>query len=238
MTAAPAATASVVDSFRQQGWCALTGVMPRDTANLCRRYLYGMSISCGVIAQSYNTNLVTIPFYTRVTVIKDVPLFSEALVRGPLIDAVRILLGDDLCITSTTMVIEEPRTRASDWRRGEPFDAISRDAAQHRDLTHLMTVQMFSPINADNGGLAIRTEGREGMITGRLGDAAILDSRIERRVAANDGDLSRVLVYTGFARGGGELASRPRDPASILTNAQWSRVPAPLRPWFEHWRQR
>lgn len=229
-------TLSPVVQFAAQQWCVLREVMPPDTAGRCRNRLYHMSIACGVIAQSYISNIVPTPFYTRVSVIKDVPLFSEALTGGPVIDTVQALLGDEVCITSTTMVIEEPGTAAGEWHRGEPFDAVSRTAAAHDSLTHLMVVQMFSPIDADNGGLAIRANQQDTLITGGLGDAAILDSRLERRVAANHGDLPRVLVYTGFARGGGAVASRPKDPASVLNEAQWPRVPVPLQRMFEHWR--
>lgn len=232
------ATAQAVMEIRESGWTLLKGVIPEAPARDIRYVLFRVGACCGVIATLYVENKVRPPFYTRPTVIKDEPRIAPWLLDERVAGVIDGALGADALVTSTTMDIHEPRTVAGEWHTGEPYDAVSR--AVSSPGRHLTLHWFFSPFREDNGGLPVIAgshrsgeRGREHVITGGLGDVAILDSRLLRRVAANPSDVMRLSVIVGLSAD----AVPSVDPASFVPQVVYDKFPPQAQRLFRYFRR-
>ena len=239
---APEASAA---QLREQGWCVLHDVIPPEQARRIRNDLWRCAVTCGVIAQSYNANVEPIPFYTRVSVIKDAVSLAVPLADDRVLAVVRAALGGgEPCITATTMQVHEPGTQRGSWHVGEPFDSTSTA------LGHLTAVFMFSPFTPENGGyLLLPASHRRGApkpgeasaqpgevsVTGRSGTILLTDSRLWRAVAANDSDVMRLSVTAGYTAANGDSKKWPHDPKSVLAERIFKQLPDRTQNLLRHW---
>lgn len=245
--APPAAPGSEIEQLRKHGWCVLREVIPHEIAKQARFTLSRIGVTCGVIAQGYNGNLERIPFYTRINVIKDTQLFAPYLADVRLINIAQAALNGSPSVTSTTMLYHEPGTERGRWHVGEPCDAASTANLRRDKITHLTTVWMFSPFRADNGGILVlpdsqgsaeapgNTVEEELTVTGKLGDVLIMDSRLWRAVAANEGDVPRLSVVVGYTAAGEREISHLRNPASVMSPGLFDSLPESAKPLFRYW---
>jgi hypothetical protein len=240
-----------IEQLRQGGWCILHDIIPVEAARQTRIDLYRVAATCGVIAQSYNPNLLEIPFYTRVSVIKDCQRFAPFLLDSRVKSIVDAALGPKICVTATTMQVHEFGTQAGPWHIGEPFDSTSTSLLRPDAIAHLTLVWMFSHFSKENGGYRllpgshlksppdaqdVSRHPEEVTVTGTLGSVLITDSRLWRAVAPNDDDLIRLSVTTGFAALP-TAGPAPRDEKSVLAPAIFNKLPPLTQPLFEHWVQ-
>jgi hypothetical protein len=249
MSTTAAENSTSIDQLRSEGWCILHDVVPVDVARQTRYDLYRIGSTCGVIAQAYNANLPEIPFYTRVSVVKDCQRFVPYLTNSRVTSVLHAALGQKLCITATTMQIHEFGTPAGPWHVGEPFDSTSTSLLRSDRAAHLTLVWMFSDFYEGNGGYKLLQASHrrnspvgteacaqpgELHVSGTLGSVLITDSRTWRAIAANEDDLIRLCVVIGFAPLP-ERGTPPRDERSVLAKTIFEKLPDDAKPLFQHW---
>lgn len=215
--------------LREQGWCVLKGIVPDDRARELRTTLNGILGNYGCIAPSVTEKAPLPPVTLRASVIREAPDLASYVADPRVIELLESAAGGLVAATSVTSWAHEPDDPAGPWHTGEPFDSASTSGS-----VHFLTYWMFSAFRPDNG-LAVRPAGggEPCIITGRPGDVAVLDSRLQRSCIANTSALMRFSVVAGYAPAGSGPV--PKDEKAAISRSAFERLPDAAKPLFRHW---
>lgn len=204
--------------LRESGYCIVADVVPAGRCAHIRRQLLE------VVArerQAYGGAPRNVGFVP--SVINHDQSFAEFLSDDRLLAVIRQLLGPQLRISFTSVIINEPGNARGEWHADWPFNQKNAGhvPAPYADVPmHVTTLWMLSPFDPENGGtlivpgshrsptnptdphididpLAVLPNERQA--TGGAGSVLVMDSRLWHATAPNTTGEPRVALAVRYA---------------------------------------
>ncbi len=209
-------TIAPADAIRDVGFCILPDVIPPSR---CVAIADSLRQTAHRLRSTYDCpeNIGFVP-----GVINHDQSFAEFLASPPLLRICEELLGHNIRITFTSVIINQPGNARGDWHADWPFN--QRNAghvpAPYPDrIMHLTTLWMISPFTTANGGTLIvprshreptnptdagcdtpadRPHTSEHAVTGAAGSVLVMDSRLWHATSPNTTDSDRVALAVRY----------------------------------------
>jgi hypothetical protein len=204
--------------LRSKGHCVLPALIPAERCAEIRQRVLDVVASQRGAYPGAPTNVGFVP-----GVINHDQSFAEYLAHPRLMSVVRPLLGEQVRISFTSAIINEPGNARGDWHADWPFNQNNAGhvPAPYPDAVfHITTLWMLSPFESENGGTLIvpgshrrptnPTDAASGVspsavvdgeiqATGAAGSVLVMDSRLWHATAPNGTGEARVALAVRYA---------------------------------------
>ena len=148
--------------------------------------------------------------------------FAPYLAEPRLLNIIKVMLGNNLNISFTTAIVNEPGNERGPWHSDWPFNQNTAGCipAPYPDtVMHITTIWMLSEFTIEGGGTLVvpgshrsnnNPSGNNGIdtlkpyptetqIVGDAGSVLVFDSRLWHAIALNQTDQSRVAMAVRYA---------------------------------------
>lgn len=207
---------TLTDSVREKGFCLVENVVPEERCAEIRERLLAV-----IDRQRAPTAPERVGFVP--SVINYDQSFAPYLADPRLMKISKSLLGENLRISFTSVIANEPGNARGGWHADWPFNQNNAGhiPAPYPDaIFHLTTLWMISPFSQQNGGtLVIPGSHRQSSnpthsdhevgigqvvpseinVTGRAGSVLLFDSRLWHSTSPNHTDQPRVALAVRYA---------------------------------------
>ncbi len=209
-------TTTLINEVRDSGYCVIEGVVPEDRCVDIRRRLLAV-VDCHRRSSSPG-RIGFVP-----SVINHDQSFANDLANPRLMQIATALLGHDLRISFTSVIVNEPGNERGGWHADWPFNQNNAghiEAPYPDAVFHLTTLWMISPFSEDNGGTLVvpgshrrrsnpthsdhdvdvgESLATEVNVAGPIGSVLLFDSRLWHSTAPNRTDDPRVALAVRYA---------------------------------------
>lgn len=207
---------ALIDQVRDNGYCLVEGVVPEDRCADIRQRLLAV-VDCHR-RSSAPERIGFVP-----SVINHDQSFAPHLADPRLMQIATTLLGHDVRISFTSVIVNEPGNERGSWHADWPFNQKNAGhiGAPYPDaIFHLTTLWMISPFTAENGGTLVvpgshrrcsnptvpdhdvaasESVPTEINVTGPAGSVLLFDSRLWHATAPNNTNDPRVALAVRYA---------------------------------------
>ena len=208
---------SLLRTFRTSGFCVIDNVIPADRCDEIRSSVEAtVKRECGEYASPQGVDFVP-------GLINHDQSFAPYLAEPRLLEFVQRVLGEQVRISFTSAIINQPGNVRGKWHADWPFNQNNAGhvPAPYGDaVLHLTTLWMLSPFDAGNGGTLVvpgshristnPTDSAYGVdaeaphpqevhAAGAAGSVLVFDSRLWHTTAPNNAPNARVALAVRYA---------------------------------------